>query len=477
MNPRRRIPRPVLAVVAALAVSPAASGQGGVFDIAGRRAERAVVTIEPDGPMPADDDTPMTRRLAGVLADLRGRDLLRLRACVPPSPFLGDPTGGERIAVVHLFRGVAAHADKRVELVRARDGGFVAVELDATAGRPARAELDRDAAAELVRSWPAYRGGFDAPACIDPVGEVFEVPRPYTPGWFVMDKPTMGRRFLQRDTTNLDATDRQLNAETLFARLPRGYDPRVPAGLLVWIDATPDGRPPQVFDSALDRLGVICVGAADIGNDRYVASRYQLALDAVATATRRYHVDPRRVYLSGFSGGGRVASQLLACFPDVFTGAVPIVGLSHYAPVPTGTGSAWPAGYVRPDAATFRLFQTRPLAPITGSADFNHREIEHAVHLMLKDRLDVRLFDNEEMAHELPTPERFLEALAWVDRVYEQARGAEADAAAKAMATYLQRFGDAPPRDAAGRRLLLRVTEAGPWTVPAWRAAELLGQP
>lgn len=462
----------------ALLICPCARGQGGVFDLGNRRAERAVVTVSEAPPPVETRDSTMLQLLSGVIASLRGQDLVRLRACVPQAPFLGDPTRGERVCVVHLYGARDREAPaKSVEILRTPGPTYVALERNTQSGQPQRAELDRDATAALLRAWALYRGGFDQGACTDPRAEVFEIPKPYEPGAFVMDKPTMGRRFMQRGTTNLGAADRDLASETLYARLPRGYDPRTPAGLLVWINAMPNGRPPEAFTRALDDLGILCVGAADSGNERRVENRYQLAFDAVATACRRWHIDPRRVYVTGISGGGRVSSQLLGCFPEVFTGAVPIVGLSHYESVPTGTGSAWPAGYARPDGPVFRLFTSRPMGVITGTKDFNQREIENATHLMRKDGLDVRVFQYDEMGHEMPTPERFADAMEWVDRVYQEARREESEAARAAMETYVQRFKGEPPKDAAARKLLVRVTEVGPWTEPAWRAVELLRSP
>lgn len=466
----------VLATV--LVTCPPSWGQGGIFDLGNRRAEHALVTLTDTSPRSGLHNSAMALELAGVLASWRSAELTKLRACVPQAPFLGDPTGGDRVCVVHLY-GPRDHAApvKGVEILRTPGPVFVAVELNAPGERPDRVELDRDATAALLRGLSQYRGGFDEAACTDPRGEVFELPKPYTPGAYVMDKPTMGRRFMQRETTNLDAADRVLESETIYARLPRGYNPRTPAGLLVWINAMPNGRPPEVFARALDQLGIICVGAADSGNERRVENRYQLAFDAAATACRRWHVDPRRVYVSGISGGGRVGSQLLACFPDLFTGAVPIVGLSHYANVPTGTGSAWPAGYARPEGPVFRLFKSRPMGVITGTKDFNQLEIENATHLMVKDGLDVRVFQYDEMGHEMPTPERFAEALGWVDRVYQDARRRETEAAREAMEAYVQRYQAEPPKNAAARNLLVRVTDVGPWTEQAWRAVELLGRP
>jgi hypothetical protein len=246
----------------------------------------------------------------------------------------------------------------------------------------------------------------------------------------------------------------------------------------VWIDAQMGeggGQPPAVFTAALDALGIICVGAAASGNDRYVVDRYQLALDAVATATRRYHIDPRRVYLSGISGGARVASMLQGCFADIFTGSVPIVGLEFYENIPLGTGRWARAGYIRPQGALYRLLRDRPIAPITGPHDGNYNAIKSATYLMERDGLRVHLFEYPDMGHQMPTPERFTEALVWVDNVYQRTRQSELDAAAAGMVAYERRWKGEPPPDDEARQALVKITRDGPWTPEAWRAAELLG--
>ncbi len=474
--------------IAALLLTGSAEGQGGIFDLGQKRATRAVVTFGEALPTLSEHESDMTRLLAGVVADLSGREVEALRACVPTNPYLGDSTGAERIAVVHLLgreeterpapagrlRGEETTTEeaKRVEIVRTPDHAFIAIELGPEGRTANRAELLRDPARSLIMSWPQYRGGFDESACEDPRGEVFEVPKPYTPGWYFMDRPTMGERFLGRGTTNIDGTDRDLAREALWARLPRSYDPKTPVGLLIWVDAGESGKPPDVFAPALEELGLICIGAANSGNMRHVSSRYQLVFDALATASRRWHIDPRRVYLSGISGGGRVSSILLGCFPDNFGGAVPIVGLSHYERVPTGVGGSWAAGYVRPAAPLYRLLKERPIAPMTGRKDFNYLEITHAADLMRRDNLQVKVFGDPDMGHELPVALRFTEAITWVDRPRRDSRDAEVAEAEEALETYERRFG--ARLDGAARRHLVKVTEAGPWTPAAWKAVEQL---
>jgi hypothetical protein len=335
-------------------------------------------------------------------------------------------------------------------------------------------ELNADRFDAVSAEWSRYRGSFDAAAATEPRGEVFELAGPYSTGRFILDLTTVGERFLAGGTSEL-RTERDLTQEKFMVRLPAGYDPARPAGLLVWVSPVEEGTPPATFYPALDDLGIVAIGAMRSGNGRPVVDRYQLALDGVATAMRRFHIDPRRVYITGISGGGRVSSMMAACFSDIFTGSAPIVGLSCYERVPTGVGAYWPAGYRRPRGRMYSLFKEHPMAAITGDKDFNRQEITTAAELMARDGVNVRLFDYPGMAHEAPTAERFGEVMRWVDGPYQETVKGEAEAAAKAMEVYRERAGPGEELDEAGRRLLMRAIDAGPWTGPAWEAVGILG--
>ncbi|HJU26503.1 MAG TPA: PHB depolymerase family esterase, partial [Rhodanobacteraceae bacterium] len=98
---------------------------------------------------------------------------------------------------------------------------------------------------------------------------------------------------------------------------PQGY------GLLVFVPSWEDARVPQPWLSALNRHGMIFVTAARSGNDADVFNRREpLALLAAHNVMQRYRVDPRRVYIGGFSGGSRVTLRLALAYPDVFHGAL-----------------------------------------------------------------------------------------------------------------------------------------------------------
>jgi len=158
--------------------------------------------------------------------------------------------------------------------------------------------------------------------------------------------------------------------------------------------------------------------------------------------------------------------------PDLFAGAVPIVGLDSYHDAPTGRGTTrWPARFGKPLPAVFKVLETRRIAAITGDMDFNEPEMRIRTDLMKQDGIDIRLDTVPGMAHTLADAARFRDALRWVDeprREQIQRGGAEAMA-------LLAKVPPGPATDPAVRAALIEVIRAGPWSDAAWAAAERLG--
>lgn len=490
--------------VAVLLVAAGARAQG-VFDVGRQRATDAIVTLTPDEPIAASaaEGSTMLRRLAGVLAVLDRKELDRLRACAGPpeerKAAAGEADDTTPFAFVHLrcepkkattSRSSDA-AVKVVELRRAADGTFLARELAGSEDgkRPPRSlTLHSEAIAPIVQSWPMYRGSYpgsgrdaNEKAASDavPLGSVFELGSlPGTApvsGVFLMDARTMGQRLLGGRSTRMEPMKRVLGDEKFFVRLPSKYSKLTPPGVLVWVDASPVGRPPEGFFETCDTMNLVCVGAANSGNDRPTADRLQLALDGVASVSTRFHVDPTRVFVTGISGGGKIASMLQGGFPDVFTGCVPIVGLACYENVPAGSGKFYAGNFGRPEAKMFDLLRTRRIAAITGDQDFNQAPIRGAAAVYEKDKCDIKVYSYPDMAHQMPTKERFAEALHWVDEPIDRARTKALREAQAALDEVVKARADASaPLSDAQRAALQHVTAIAPWSEPAWRAAELM---
>jgi pimeloyl-ACP methyl ester carboxylesterase len=107
-----------------------------------------------------------------------------------------------------------------------------------------------------------------------------------------------------------------------FAVYVPAHPPTQGYGLLVFVPPWENAMLPRGWAAILDRHGVIFVSAANSGNAANVLDRREpLALLAAHNIMRRFHVDPERIYIGGFSGGSRVALRLALGFPDLFRGA------------------------------------------------------------------------------------------------------------------------------------------------------------
>lgn len=469
----------LLAWTFAVATSARAQ-QDNIFFVGKERPQRVVVTVGENLEHPEQATGGMLGQLQGVIADLKGTELGALLATPMPKSKLLDARGSlERIGVAHLL---GKDQTKRVALYWGNEGTFIAEELGVEGGGRA-AKLDADRARAVFfegTPWALYRGEMepaDPTAGIPAIGKSVALEKPYMQAPFHLDQESLGDRFLRGRVTDIPATTRALNDERMFIRVPRGYDPRRPAGLLVWVNAGGNGEIPDACEVALDELGFLAIGIENVGNDRPLADRYQLALDALWTASRRFHVDPRRVYLSGISGGAAVVSMLAPCFPEYFAGAVPVVGLRTHFNIPVGNGKYVRAGYERPEAKRWALTRKRRIGAITGDLDGNAIPVRQGVKGLVQDGVPAKVFEFKELGHQMPSATQYAQALRWVDEPRAKELEKEAHDAGDAFAKYVQKFGHVAPANAKQRDELVRVTEIGPWSAAAWDAVGLLRAP
>lgn len=116
--------------------------------------------------------------------------------------------------------------------------------------------------------------------------------------------------------------------------VPESYDPDRPAGLIVYISPMQKGWMPRHWREVIDEKNLIWIGADNSGNDTVDARRMVLAVVAKDVIGRDYNIDPNRIYLSGFSGGGKVASMVAIDFANVFKGALYVGGADFWTREP-----------------------------------------------------------------------------------------------------------------------------------------------
>jgi len=109
--------------------------------------------------------------------------------------------------------------------------------------------------------------------------------------------------------------------------VPPGYRPAAPPGLFVYVSPMQTGKVPGKWRRILDEHNLIWIGANRSGNRVVVGRRMLFAVLAILVAEQGYAVDTSRLYVSGFSGGGKVASRLATAHAQTFTGGFFIGGV------------------------------------------------------------------------------------------------------------------------------------------------------
>jgi pimeloyl-ACP methyl ester carboxylesterase len=158
-----------------------------------------------------------------------------------------------------------------------------------------------------------------------------------------------------------------LATEKFLVRVPsRRPDPGY--ALLVFVPPWQEARLPWQWAPVLDQRGVLFVTAARSGNHESVFGRREpLALLAAYNLMQRYPIDPRRVYVAGFSGGARVALRLALGYPDVFRGALLNAGSDA-----VGDANAVPPIPLPPRELLYQFQESSRLVYATGELDVEH---------------------------------------------------------------------------------------------------------
>ena len=187
---------------------------------------------------------------------------------------------------------------------------------------------------------------------------------------------------------------------TYELRWPQGNSTR--PGVLIYISPKPGAGLPEGWTAVLDEHNLIWVGAHNSGNEVHVARRVGMAQLGAVLAAQSGAIDPDKIILSGFSGGGRVASMMIPAYPRHYCGALFICGAN---PMFTATQE------------TLDSLHTVPLVFLTGEHDFNLEDTRMAIVSYQQAGLtNTHLFEIEGLEHALPDARGLDQALKLIQR-------------------------------------------------------------
>lgn len=189
--------------------------------------------------------------------------------------------------------------------------------------------------------------------------------------------------------------------------VPESYEPENPPGVLVYISPSNSGKLPRGWKDLPESHNLIWIAADDSGNRIEVAHRITYTLFAILLVGDRYSIDSNRIYLSGFSGGARVAGLVAAAYPEVFKGDIYI-----------GGAETWEGDLT---ADKLEAMKQNRYVFLAGSDDFNRRMVRKVASEYTAagiGNIEQRIIAHQ--GHELPTASIMSDALNFLDAALER---------------------------------------------------------
>jgi PDZ domain len=190
--------------------------------------------------------------------------------------------------------------------------------------------------------------------------------------------------------------------------VPGTYDPTRSWPLVVFVSPGDAPLGWRYWQKVCEERGLLFCAPYAAGNNCPAGQRIRIILDMLDQVRRDYRIDPERTYLSGFSGGGRVACTVAFALPEYFGGVIPFCG----------TNPLNSLDYLR-----HRVQDRLSVALVTGETDFNRPENEKFMAPLLRD-LDIRckLWVVPKLGHGVPGPATLGKVFQWLEEDLKRRR-------------------------------------------------------
>jgi predicted peptidase len=183
--------------------------------------------------------------------------------------------------------------------------------------------------------------------------------------------------------------------------VPENYNPDIPAGVLVFINSRDSGKIEPGWKEVMERHNLIWIGANESGNKISTSQRVAYAILAPKLINNSYAINPERIYVSGFSGGGRVSSMVATEYNKIFKGAIYNSGANFW-------------GEAR--LSRYKEMKNNYYVFITGTEDFNLEDTKEVYNAYKKAGVNnSKLIVIPNMAHKRPDAENLDVAIRYLD--------------------------------------------------------------
>jgi len=190
--------------------------------------------------------------------------------------------------------------------------------------------------------------------------------------------------------------------------VPKTYDAKKTWPLIVFVSPGDAPMGWRYWQQVCTEQGILFCAAHGAGNNCPPGKRIRIILDMFDQVRRTFSIDPQRTYISGFSGGGRMACTIGFHLPEHFAGVLPIGGTN---PLP------------RLDYLRHRLADRQSVALVTGEKDFNRVEHDQFLGPLLQELgIRSRVWVVPGLGHAVPEAKVLDEVVRWLDEDQKRRR-------------------------------------------------------
>lgn len=200
--------------------------------------------------------------------------------------------------------------------------------------------------------------------------------------------------------------------------VPKEYDGVIPYGAIAFIPSVEKASVHAPYKPILDKHRLIWISPDSAGNESDTCWRMTAALDGLRRLREDlgYAIDPDRIYVSGFSGGGRVASNVGLLHSDVVTGGIYFAGVNYFREASASGGVFVPASILGMTPQLLNVARSRRHVLIYGTKDSVAGYVPSCAPMFVKDGFKSFLYlEVPDLAHSLPGPEWFDKAVVALD--------------------------------------------------------------
>ena len=188
----------------------------------------------------------------------------------------------------------------------------------------------------------------------------------------------------------------------LEIQVPENYNSENPPGIMVYTSPQNQINIPRGWLELMDTENLIWVAARESGNKTFITKRILLTLAGLQYVQENFSINSNRVYISGLSGGGRIASMVATQYPQFFKGAIYNCGVNFWNDI---------------NEEQLNLIKNNRFVFLTGTDDFNLNDNKKVYAKYKKANVkNIDLMIIPRMGHTNPKKNRFAKAINFLDQ-------------------------------------------------------------